>query len=77
MIGKIFELAKWSMCSERHEEVRTAVVVAFYEHVPRHPQARYNFRKWVSKREYVEIRDILVEGATTEEILQLDKLYAA
>jgi hypothetical protein len=46
-IRRIYRYALWSLRESRSDEATTAVMVAFFEHVPTHSRARSDMHRWI------------------------------
>ena len=50
-VGAIYEYASWCL-HHRNIDVRTAVVVSFYEHLPDNPVLRPDMARWMSSEDF-------------------------
>jgi hypothetical protein len=52
---RIWEFAAWCFDSTRHAEVRNAVAVSFYEHIPHHRPARAELPHRLTREAFIEL----------------------
>lgn len=52
---KIWEFASWCFDKRRHSEIRNAVAVSFYEHLPHHGPARRELPSRLTRPAFIEL----------------------
>src|SRR5215217_4751019 len=57
LIGQVYDCAAWCLASS-DPNTFTAVVVAFYEDLPRYPEVREHIAKWLSAEEFNNLEEV-------------------
>jgi hypothetical protein len=81
LIGRFFEFARWCWKSPSNE-VRSAVVCAFYEHLPTRPAMRKDMPRRFGRAAFSELREVFgyhlspEEGVVFErEFLEAERMF--
>ncbi len=56
LIARIYEYASWCLCQPHDDNLRSAVVVCFYEHLPLAHKVRQDVARWLSEEEFTTLR---------------------
>ena len=78
-IARTYEYAEWCLAQEARDrradhDLCTCVAVAFYEHIPTHPEARADMPRWFSRADVLELRPVfsyLLDDGEFERLLDL------
>jgi hypothetical protein len=49
LVARLYRYAYWSLAESKDPDAVTAVVVAFYEHLPTEPRVRQDVHRWLSQ----------------------------
>ena len=56
LIARIYEYARWCWQQSRNDDLATAVIVCFYEHLPTDPPIRKDVARWLSAEDFEALR---------------------
>jgi glutaredoxin len=73
-LTKIYSFAAWCH-KQKDKKLWNAVGVSFYEHLTDKEETYQQFTNWITKDIYFDIRDLLYQRASQEQIKQLDEFY--
>lgn len=73
-LAKIYDYAEWCH-RQKEEKLWNAAGVSFYEHLVDDEATFPHFTQWISKNIYADIRELLNQRASEEQMKQLDRYY--
>ena len=74
LIGRSFDLARWCWQSPS-ADVRTAVVCAFYEHLPKKPVLRRDMPRRFGRVAFTELRDVFRYHLSPDEAAAFEREF--
>ena len=57
-IRQIYRHALWTLEASPGADARTAVIVAFFEHLPTHPAVRGDIHRWIQPELFLELQPV-------------------
>lgn len=76
-ISRIYGYAKWCLWQPRNDDLRTAVVVCFYEHLPTDWLIRADVARWLSADEFAGLRAVFSYHLSADEVAAFEAEFLA
>lgn len=76
-ISRIYDYAKWCLWQPCNDDLRTAVVVCFYEHLPTDGLIRADVARWLSVKEFAALRAVFGYHLSADEVAAFEAEFRA
>lgn len=77
LISRIYGYAAWCLRQPRNDDLRTAVVVCFYEHLPTDRSIRGDVARWLSVEEFMAVRPAFTYHLNEAEVAAFQQEFIA
>lgn len=77
LISRIYGYAAWCLWQPRNDDLRTAVVVCFYEHLPTDWPIRSDVARWLSVEEFMALRHAFTYHLSEAEVTAFQQEFVA
>lgn len=77
LIARIYQYANWCLCQPHDDNLRTAVVVCFYEHLPMSPKVRQDVGRWLSEEDFRALRPAFCYHLSESEVEDFAREFIA
>jgi hypothetical protein len=75
LLARIYGYARWCLYQPKDDNLRTAVIVCFYEHLPQNPKVRTSMHKWLSVQDFENLRSAFRWDLTEQGVDRLGREF--